>query len=426
MSDKEKTKERLIRELEELRYKSAELTKEKNKLRQIDKALRESEERYKSLVENIDLGVALIDADHNIIMVNAALSQMFSKNPGEFVGKKCYWEFEKRDTVCPHCPGDLAMAKSHAAEVETEGVRDDGGRFKVRLQAFPIIAQDNTSKGYIEIVEDITERNRVENYLREHFETRLEAEKKRLDAAQLAAQAARLASIGVIAAGITHEINQPLSAIQVHANTLLYLIEEKKYILPEPFNKIFYEISEGTKRINNIIEHMRSFWLSPSTEPIEDIDFNGAVQSALSLTSRRVLSHSIKLKVDFGPEPTLIKANKLQIEQIVLNLVTNAIQSLNKKTTPKKEISIKTEVSDGTSILTVQDNGIGLPMDKYEDLYNPFYSTNKAGEGMGLGLAIVKMFVDRFKGEIEAMTNEEGGATFVVRFPLARKRESRR
>lgn len=422
MKDREKTREQLITELQELRHQKAELANEGAKEKRVARALLESVERYRILVENIDLGVTLIDADHNIIMVNGAQGRMFNKPVEDFVGKKCYWEFEKRKEICPHCPGVLAMANGHSTEVETEGVRDDGSRFSARVQAFPIQARDKSVAGYIEVVEDITEHRRMEDYLREHFETRLEAEKKRLEAAQLAAQAARLASIGVIAAGITHEINQPLSAIQVHANTLLYLIEEKKYVLPEPFNKIFYEICEGTKRINHIIEHMRSFWLSPSTEPIEEMDLNAAVQSALSLTSRRVLSHSIKLNVNLASEKIPIKANKLQVEQIVLNLVTNAIQALKKKPTSKKRILIKTEMSDGQSVLTIQDNGVGLPTEKYEDLFNPFYSTKKSGEGMGLGLAIVKMFVDRFKGEIEAATNHDGGATFVVRFPLVKRR----
>ena len=422
MKNKQKTREQHVTELQELRRQNAELAKNDAKQKQVARALRESVERYRLLVENIDLGVTLIDSDHNILMVNGAQGRMFNKPVEDFVGKKCYWEFEKRKEICPHCPGVLAMANGHSAEVETEGVRDDGSRFSARVQAFPIRAKDKSIAGYIEVVEDITERKRMEDYLREHFETRLEAEKKRLEAAQLAAQAARLASIGVIAAGITHEINQPLSAIQVHANTLLYLIEEKKYVLPEPFNKIFYEISEGTKRINHIIEHMRSFWLSPSAEPIEEMDLNAAVQSALSLTSRRALSHSIKLNVNLASEKIPIKANKLQVEQIVLNLVTNAIQALNKKSTSKKQILIKTETSDGQSVLTIQDNGVGLPTEKYEDLFNPFYSTKKSGEGMGLGLAIVKMFVDRFKGKIEAATNHDGGATFVVRFPLAKRK----
>ncbi|NQS98058.1 MAG: GHKL domain-containing protein [candidate division Zixibacteria bacterium] len=263
----------------------------------------------------------------------------------------------------------------------------------------------------------IQELERLRHKNEDLFEARLEAEKKQEKVLQMAAKAANLASIGVIAGGITHEINQPLSAIQVHTNTLLYLVEEKKYKLPEPFTKIFNEISEGIQRINIIIQHMRSFWLSADSESLEDVDFNQTIKSALSLTNRKALSHSIKLKQELTPQRISIKANRFQVEQIVINLVINAINALDKKTSIQKEILLKTSISNGKAVLLIHDNGIGLPTEEYEKLFSPFFSTKKYDEGMGLGLAIVKMFVDRFKGEIEAGANEEGGATFTVRFP---------
>jgi len=383
-----------------------------------EEALGETKERYRSLVDNIQLGVTLIDQDYNIKMTNPEQAKMSGKTIEELLEKKCYREFEGKDSVCPHCPGFTAMLEGKPEVIETKRMNSGGEFFDVRVHAFPIFSADNKVTGFINVVEDITGRKRMESEIKELFEARIVAERKQNEAAQLAAQAAQLASIGVIAAGITHEINQPLSAIQMHANTLLYLVGEKKYLLPEPFNKIFHEISEGSHRINNIIQHMRSFWLSPNSEPIEKVDVNEAIKSALTLTNRKALSHSIRIKLDLSPQPPIVQANKLQIEQIVINLIINAIQSLDQKSSSQKEILISTSTSDKMSVLKVQDNGIGLPNVKSEDLFNPFFSTKKPGEGMGLGLAIVKMFVDRFNGLIEAETNKEGGATFVILFPV--------
>ncbi|MBC8204455.1 PAS domain S-box protein [bacterium] len=391
---------------------------DKTEQKRIENALNESEERYRSLVDNIGMGIALIDSDYNIKMVNPKQVSMSGKPAEKLINMKCYREFERREAVCPFCPGSRALSNGSPDEVETRRTREDGSSFEARVQAFPIFGNDNTVTGFIEVVEDISDRKKMKDEIQELFEARLQAESRQNESAQLAAQAAQLASIGVIAAGITHEINQPLSAIQMHANTLQYLIREKKYVLPDPFNKIFTEISEGTKRINSIVQHMRSFWVSPNSEPIEDINLSEAVASAITLVNRKALSHSIRLNVDLSPYKLLIAANKLQIEQIVINLVINAIHSLDKMTSPKKMITISTSASDDISILKVADNGIGLPAGKYEYLFNPFFSTKKPGEGMGLGLAIVKMFVDRFNGEIEAVSNEEGGATFIIRFPL--------
>ncbi|OGP53331.1 MAG: hypothetical protein A2Y65_05420 [Deltaproteobacteria bacterium RBG_13_52_11] len=133
--------------------------------------LKESEERYRTLVENIDLGVNLIDADHTIVMVNAAESKRFKKSISEMIGEKCFREFEKRDAVCPHCPGVRAMATGQPVEVEAEGLRDDQSRVHVRIQAFPIFGQDGTAIGFIEVTEDITEHKQMEEELR-HSEER--------------------------------------------------------------------------------------------------------------------------------------------------------------------------------------------------------------------------------------------------------------
>ncbi len=138
--------------------------------KRIEEALRKSEEHYRTLIDNINLGINLIDAEHNILMVNASMGEKFNKPVSEFIGKKCFRELEKREAVCPHCPGVRTMTTGKSAEVETEGVRDDQSRFQVRLQTFPVISQDGGATVFIEIAEDITERKRMEEALRESEE----------------------------------------------------------------------------------------------------------------------------------------------------------------------------------------------------------------------------------------------------------------
>ncbi|MFQ5412461.1 MAG: PAS domain-containing protein, partial [Phycisphaerae bacterium] len=128
--------------------------------------LTESEARYRSLVDNINLGVTLVDADHNIVMTNKAQARMFNKPTCEFIGTKCFAEFEKRDAVCPYCPGTRAMQSGKPAEIETESVRDDGSRFVAHVRAFPISASNGQPTGFIEVVEDITERKQAEEQSR--------------------------------------------------------------------------------------------------------------------------------------------------------------------------------------------------------------------------------------------------------------------
>ena len=155
---------------EELEQRIKELKKEAVKRKKIEKALKESEERYRSLVDNIDFGVTMIDSDHNIVITNISQARMFNKPVHEFIGKKCFREYEKRENVCPHCPGVQAMSTGHTAHTETEGIRDDGSRFSASINAFPILNEEGQPIGFIEIVEDVTERKKAEEALRESEE----------------------------------------------------------------------------------------------------------------------------------------------------------------------------------------------------------------------------------------------------------------
>ena len=391
-------------------------------------ALRQSEELFRTIIDASKDAMITIDRQGLIILFNPAAEEMFGYYKEKMLNQPldCLLPEEFRLIHRQYIENYFSTGEPHNAigqTIEQSALHRTGHVVPIELSLS--LGKAGEQEFVLAVIRDITDRKRMEGEIQALSEARIVAERKQNEAAQLAAQASQLASIGVIAAGITHEINQPLSAIQMHANTLLYLVEERKYVLPEPFNKIFREISEGSKRINSIIQHMRSFWLSPNSEPIKNVDVNDAIKSALTLTNRKALSHSIRIKLDLSPQPLIIHANKLQIEQIVINLIINAIQSLDQKSLSQKEIVISTSSSDKISILKVQDNGIGLPAVKSEDLFNPFFSTKKPGEGMGLGLAIVKMFVDRFNGEIEAENNVEGGATFSIHFPIAEINKSK-
>ncbi len=133
-------------------------------------ALRASEERYRSLVENFCMGISLQDANHRILMTNPAMARMFRKEPQEFVGKECFREYEKREAVCPHCPGREALTTGLPAKVKTEGVLDDGSRFTAYLHAFPLHAPDGRAVGFIEMVEDITDREEAARELQQSEE----------------------------------------------------------------------------------------------------------------------------------------------------------------------------------------------------------------------------------------------------------------
>ncbi len=113
------------------------------------------------------MGITLVDADHNIVMTNTVVGKMFDCDISEFIGGKCYNKFEKRTEICDHCPGEKAIKSGHAEDVETYGVRDDQSHFPVHIRSFPLFDDNGKPTGFIEVVEDITERRQAEEAIKE-------------------------------------------------------------------------------------------------------------------------------------------------------------------------------------------------------------------------------------------------------------------
>jgi PAS domain S-box-containing protein len=208
------------------------------------KALRESEERYRTLVENIDLGITLISSDYRVIITNAATAGLLQKPISEMVGRECFREFEKREEVCAHCPGTRAMATGQKAVVETAGVRDDGSRLNVRLQAFPHHGPDGHITGFIEVVEDITEREQMavalhesENLYRSLFENMLN---------------------GFAYCQMIFELNQPQDFIYLKVNSAFEALTGLKDVVGKKVSQVIPGIRESDPELLEIYGRVAS------------------------------------------------------------------------------------------------------------------------------------------------------------------------
>jgi signal transduction histidine kinase len=249
-------------------------------------------------------------------------------------------------------------------------------------------------------------------------------ERKELESKRLLEQQARLASIGVMGAGITHEINQPLNAITINADGMLFKDDREK-VLPAEYRESIEQIHQAASRIDEIVKHMRSFWSRPDYLKHDSFDLNESIENALRLIRRQVASHGIALDTSLCRSPIPVLGVGIHLEQIVINLVVNAIHSLDDKASGEKRITLTTSRDDSRARLTVCDTGDGLPEGLTDRLFDPFFSTKPAGQGMGLGLAIVKSFIEEMKGRIECANQPQGGAMFSITLPVER-REKRR
>ncbi|MDH5543088.1 MAG: hybrid sensor histidine kinase/response regulator [Nitrospinota bacterium] len=235
----------------------------------------------------------------------------------------------------------------------------------------------------------------------------------------------RLASLAVIAGGITHEINQPLSGIGLYVATLKSMASSGELLNPSQVVEIAEKIESQIKRMSGIIEHMREFSSDTKNKEIWKVNLLAIVKRSSELFNVQMNKSGISLEVDI-PEDLAIRANPGRFEQVLINLVYNARDSILEKAgtssenQPQKKICIKGR-EDGESInVDITDTGNGVPEKIKDRIFEPFVSGKNSGKGTGLGLSICKRILEDFEAEIKLLETGPEGTTFRVIFKKAK------
>jgi len=231
----------------------------------------------------------------------------------------------------------------------------------------------------------------------------------------------RLAVLGSMAAGIAHELNQPLNTIRVVTDGLLFGRSEGWSLDQEELFEDLEMISRQVVRMDKVIQTVRNFARGERGRADESVHVNVAVENVLTMIGRQIEAHGIRLEKDLDPELPPIRAILNELEQVVMNLIVNARQALDECARPRKLLSIRTGSRDGTVFIEVSDNGPGIAEPLLERIFDPFFTTKEVGHGTGLGLSISQSIVRNLGGRIDAANNGNGGATFVIHVPAARE-----
>ncbi len=252
----------------------------------------------------------------------------------------------------------------------------------------------------------------------DNFMARLDAEKKHAEVLRLAERSSRLASIGTLAAGISHEINQPLTALKVKVDSLLYWSEINETIPQNDLASDLAFISQQAERIDDIIKHMRALARQEKGHEPTEINVNHIIEDVLSLLRQRISAHGIQINLDLAGDLPRIRGHRTLIHQVIINLVVNAIHALDEFTRQEKAIFLRTGVREDSVIIEVLDNGPGIAEENLNQIFDPFFTTKIGGEGMGIGLSICHNIITGIGGIILAENRPEGGARFEVSIPI--------
>jgi len=247
---------------------------------------------------------------------------------------------------------------------------------------------------------------------------------KRLEAEQQIIQASKMATLGEMATGVAHELNQPLSVIKTASSFFMKKINRKEPIKEEILYTLSQEIDSHVDRATRIINHMRLFGRK-SEMTLEKVQVNEILESAFEIFSQQLKVRGIAVVWDLHPDIPPILADPGRLEQVFINLLLNARDAIEEKCDSLQfvkdmgQITLKTTADDKHVMITVSDTGIGIPPEKLEKIFEPFFTTKKVGKGTGLGLSISYSFIKECQGDIRAVINEAGGSTFILSFPMA-------
>ena len=371
-------------------------------------ALTESEERYRPVVDNISLGTVLLSTDYKIKMVNSAIGRMFDKPVEYFVNRNCFEVFHKREAACSHCAGIQAMATGLPQEVETEGVRDDGTRFPVLNRVFPVRDANGNTTSFIEIVEVLTEKREAARRLRQR-----EAE---------LAHVSRVHTIGVMAATLAHELNQPLYAINNYVRGIQRRLKNANAV--PGVDHLVGAIEQVVKEVDRaagIVTHLREF-VGGRAPRRSSVDMGRLLQQAVDLLSSLARDKRVKLKLEAPGDFPFVEADPIQLEQVVVNLVRNAIDAVGNVPAKRRRITVTIRLSETDDAeIVVRDCGPGVAKDFGDKLFEAFATTKK--HGLGVGLAISQSIVESHGGKIWMVDNEPHGAAFHFTIPISLARK---
>ena len=371
-------------------------------LRESNRELRRERRHAQAILDGITDIVAVIAPDYRIRSVNHSFFELYPRRSP--VGGFCYAIFRDRSKPCRECPLRDALAANRVCR-QNAIIDVDGRNHHFAITASPLRNADGLPTDILVVKRDVT--------LEKEFQAKYY-------------HAEKMATIGLLAAGVAHEINNPLTSIQGFAEGLqrrMTKLAEK--LNDDPLRDDFEEyldiIRKECQRCSGIVQSLLTF--SPRRDAeLSPIRLNPLIRNVLRLLHHKRKPYPDELiDLHLAPKLPTIRGNAAELEQVILNLVLNALDA----TAPRGRIIIRTRAlnSDGV-VVEVEDNGYGIPHDHLPKLFEPFFTTKPVGKGIGIGLSTCYHIIQAHRGEIDVDSAPGKGSCFTVRLPAAEKATS--
>jgi histidine kinase len=367
-------------------------------LKELEKMLDRSEKKYHEIFNSIPNPVFVLDAESlEIRDCNDAVRAVYGYDRSEVL-HRCFVELFPKEEQARYVAKVMRSSVVHQAR----HIHKDGRTLFVDMWISP--AEYPGRKALLVTTSDIT---------------------KRLEAEQQLIQASKMATLGEMATGVAHELNQPLAVIKTASRFFIKKVKNNEPIQPGVLATMAEEIDSHVDRASRIINHMREFGRKTERK-LDAICVNAVLQKATEIFSQQLKARGVEIVWNLEADLPMIHADANRLEQVFINLLINARDAIEEKASahpqPKGEKKIfltSRRRDDGKVQVEVRDTGKGIPANVIDKIFEPFFTTKEVGKGTGLGLSISYQIVQDFGGAIQARPQEGEGAAFVISFPAA-------
>lgn len=368
-------------------------------MKHLEEEIRKSEEKYRSIFNNIPNPIFVLDRRSlRVLDCNDSVTLVYGYAKNEIVGKTFLGLFEESEQ------------QNYALELRSADILNqakqqtrDGRSIYVNIRVSP--SEYLGHQALLVSTSDIT---------------------KKLMAEQQLIQASKMATLGEMATGMAHELNQPLSVMKTASSFIIRKIRKGEEIREDILKTMAEEIDSHVDRASKIINHLREFGRKSDVKK-EPVQVNDALEKALEIFSQQLKLRGIEVIKEFDPDLPRILGDSNRLEQVFINLLINARDAIEERVERNggggeplpRRITLKTRTTGTKVVIEVRDTGVGIPKAVLDKIFEPFFTTKKVSKGTGLGLAISYGIVQDYEGSIHVETQENEGAAFIIQFPVA-------
>jgi PAS domain S-box-containing protein len=399
-------------------------------LKTAEEALRESEEKYRTILQSIEEGYYEVDLAGNLTFFNDSLRRHLKYSDDELMGMNNRQFTSKESFKRVYETFNRVYKTGKAATAfDLEMIAKDRTKKNIELSVSLMRDSEGRPVGFRGVARDITERRKAEEQAKLHNQQLM--------------QASKMVALGTLVSGVAHEVNNPNNFIMLNSPILKeawdnampilqkYYEENGDFLLGgmkfsemhENIPSLFSGISDGAQRIKQIVDDLKNYVRVNTADMDQSIDINEVLKSAVSLLSNMIKKSTHQFSIDYGNHLPLLRGNFQRLEQVMINLIQNACQSL-----PDAQkgilISVQTNEVKSTIVIKVRDEGTGIPPEKLLNITDPFFTTKQDSGGVGLGLSISSKIVKEHGGSLQFESEIGAGTIASITLPVDRKNQT--